>query len=46
MGAIDDSEIVTDLLHLEDVLSELGHRFERGAGVQAALSVFSAPIAG
>lgn len=40
MGAIDEGDILTDLLHIEDVLAELGHRFERGAAVAAAASAF------
>ncbi len=40
MGAIGDADILTDLLHLEDVLGEMGHRVERGAAVAAALRAF------
>jgi aspartate aminotransferase-like enzyme len=36
MGWIADGDILTDLYHLEDVLAELGHRFERGSGIAAA----------
>ena len=36
MGWIADGDILTDLYHLEDVLAELGHQFERGSGVAAA----------
>ena len=36
MGHLFDGDILTDLIHLEDVLAELGHRFERGAGIAAA----------
>ncbi len=36
MGDIHEGDVLTDLIHLEDVLSELGHRFERGAGIAAA----------
>ena len=40
MGAIAETDILTDLLHLEDVLSEMGHKVERGAGVTAAAKAF------
>jgi aspartate aminotransferase-like enzyme len=36
MGWIQDSDILTDLHHLEDVLGELGSPIERGSGVAAA----------
>lgn len=36
MGWIGDGDILTDLHHLEDVLTELGRRIERGSGVAAA----------
>lgn len=36
MGALDDRTILTDLAHLEDVLSRLGHAFTPGAGIAAA----------
>ena len=36
MGYLFDGDILTDLIHLEDVLAELGHRFSRGAGIAAA----------
>lgn len=36
MGCIDAGDILTDLHHLEDVLSELGRPIERGSGVAAA----------
>jgi aspartate aminotransferase-like enzyme len=36
MGWIGDGDILTDLHHLEDVLTELGSRIERGSGVAAA----------
>ncbi len=36
MGHLFDGDILTDLIHLEDVLAELGHRFARGAGIAAA----------
>jgi len=41
MGAIGEGDIVIDLLHLEDVLSELGMPIKTGAGVTAALASFS-----
>lgn len=36
MGHLFDGDILTDLSHLEDVLAELGHKFEPGAGIAAA----------
>ena len=36
MGYLFEGDILTDLIHLEDVLAELGHRFTRGAGIAAA----------
>jgi len=36
MGWIGDGDILTDLHHLEDVLTELGSQIERGSGVAAA----------
>lgn len=36
MGAVTDSDILTDLAHLEDVLADLGQKVKRGAGVAAA----------
>jgi aspartate aminotransferase-like enzyme len=41
MGHVHDGDILTDLLHLEDVLAELGHPLERGAGVAAAAKALS-----
>ena len=41
MGSIEDGDILTDLVHLEDVLTELGSRIERGSGVAAALVALS-----
>jgi aspartate aminotransferase-like enzyme len=35
MGHIFAGDILTDLAHLEDVLDELGHKFEHGAGIAA-----------
>ncbi len=40
MGAITEADILTDLMHIEDVLVELGHRLDKGAGVAAALKAF------
>jgi aspartate aminotransferase-like enzyme len=40
MGAIGEGDILTDLLHLEDVLAELGLPVARGAGVAAASAAF------
>ena len=36
MGWVGDGDVLTDLHHLEDVLTELGNRIERGSGVAAA----------
>jgi aspartate aminotransferase-like enzyme len=36
MGWIEDGDILTDLHHLEDVLTELGSQIKRGSGVAAA----------
>jgi aspartate aminotransferase-like enzyme len=41
MGAIGEGDILTDLLHLEDVLAELGVTIVKGAGVAAAAQSFS-----
>lgn len=40
MGAIAEGDILTDLLHLEDVLAELGMPVKRGAGIAAASAAF------
>ena len=40
MGAIAEADILTDLLHIEDVLAELGHKHSKGAGVAAAAKAF------
>jgi aspartate aminotransferase-like enzyme len=40
MGELREGDILTDLLHLEDVLGELGHKFTRGAGIAAAAAAF------
>jgi aspartate aminotransferase-like enzyme len=40
MGAISEGDILTDLLHLEDVLAELGLPVKRGAGLAAAAAAF------
>ena len=40
MGAIGEGDILTDLLHLEDVLVELGLPVTRGAGLAAAAAAF------
>ncbi|HYB10427.1 MAG TPA: alanine--glyoxylate aminotransferase family protein, partial [Alphaproteobacteria bacterium] len=39
MGDIREGDILTDLLYIEDVLAELGHKLRRGAGVNAASAV-------
>ncbi len=38
MGAITEADILMDLLHLEDVLAEFGHPFEKGASLAAAIA--------
>ena len=40
MGAIGEGDILTDLMHIEDVLIELGHGVQRGAAVAAAVRAF------
>lgn len=40
MGAIGEGDILTDLLHLENVLAELGMPVERGAAISAASAAF------
>lgn len=40
MGAIGEGDILTDLLHLEDVLTDLGMPVRRGAGIAAAAELF------
>jgi aspartate aminotransferase-like enzyme len=40
MGALDEGDILTDLLALEDVLGELGLPVRKGAGVAAAAAAF------
>jgi aspartate aminotransferase-like enzyme len=40
MGELREGDILTDLLHLEDVLGELGHKFRHGAGIAAAAAAF------
>ncbi len=42
MGAIGEGDILADLLHLEDVLAELGMPITRGAAITAASAAFSA----
>lgn len=42
MGSIEAGDIVTDLLHMEAVLKELGSPVKAGAGVAAAVEVFDA----
>jgi aspartate aminotransferase-like enzyme len=44
MGDIDDDTILTDLTHLEDVLSHLGHAFTPGAGIAAARASLAASV--
>ncbi|ALM87003.1 alanine--glyoxylate aminotransferase family protein [Bordetella sp. N] len=41
MGSIDADTIYTDLAHLEDVLPDLGHKLNPGAGVAAARAYLS-----
>jgi hypothetical protein len=40
MGAIGEGEILTDLMHLEDVLAEMGHSVAKGAALAAAAAAF------
>jgi aspartate aminotransferase-like enzyme len=40
MGAITEGDILTDLMQLEDVLSELGLPVEKGAAIAAATAAF------
>ena len=40
LGAITEADILTDLMHLEDVLGEMGHAMDKGAGVAAAVAAF------
>ncbi len=40
MGAISEADILTDILHIEDVLAEMGHKLAKGAGVAAAAKAF------
>ncbi|MDX2159258.1 MAG: alanine--glyoxylate aminotransferase family protein [Hyphomicrobiaceae bacterium] len=40
MGAIGDGDILTDLMHLEDVLIEMGHPVSTGSAVSAASMAF------
>ena len=42
MGAIAEGDILTDLMHIEDVLDEMGHKFQKGAAVAAAARAFQA----
>ncbi|HRD75192.1 MAG TPA: alanine--glyoxylate aminotransferase family protein [Hyphomicrobiaceae bacterium] len=42
MGAVTDSDVLTDLAHLEDVLASLGLALEAGAGVAAAARALAA----
>jgi aspartate aminotransferase-like enzyme len=42
MGSIQAGDIVTDLLHMEAVLKELGSPVKAGAGVEAAVEVLDA----
>jgi aspartate aminotransferase-like enzyme len=39
MGAINDADILTDLMHIADVLAEMGHRCDAGAAVAEAMRV-------
>lgn len=44
MGAIGEGDILTDLMHLEDVLAEMGHEAQRGAALAAAAAAFEAHL--
>lgn len=41
MGAITEADILTDLMHIEDVLMEMGLKLPRGAAVEAAVKAFA-----
>jgi aspartate aminotransferase-like enzyme len=38
LGAISESDVLTDLVHLADVLGEMGHRCSAADAVAAALA--------
>jgi aspartate aminotransferase-like enzyme len=40
MGTLEEGDILTDLMQLEDVLSDLGLRVEKGAALAAATAAF------
>ena len=39
-SAITEADILTDVMHIEDVLAEMGHKMERGAALAAAAKAF------
>jgi hypothetical protein len=41
MGSLSEADIVTDLLHLERTLEDLGLPVTRGAGMAAAVETFA-----
>ncbi len=41
LGAITEADILMDLIHLEDVLAEMGHKAPAGAGVAVAAKAFT-----
>jgi aspartate aminotransferase-like enzyme len=41
MGAVAESDILTDLLHLEETLRALGQKMAKGAGVAAAAAILA-----
>jgi aspartate aminotransferase-like enzyme len=41
MGAVTESDILTDLLHLEETLRALGQKVAKGAGVAAAAAILA-----
>jgi aspartate aminotransferase-like enzyme len=41
MGAVGESDILTDLLHLEETLRALGQKVAKGAGVAAAAAILA-----
>lgn len=46
MGAIAEADILADLMHIEDVLAEMGHPVQAGAAVAAATRAFGSSLQG
>jgi aspartate aminotransferase-like enzyme len=40
LGALSEGDILADLMQLEDVLAEMGHRSEKGAAIAAAAATW------